>query len=37
VNFAPDKILLPVWGKSPKKCIYSVPEQEMAKHRAKFG
>jgi len=24
-------------GKSPKKCIHSVPAQEMAKHRAKFG
>jgi len=24
-------------GKSPRKCIYSVPAQEMAKHRAKFG
>jgi len=24
-------------GKRPKKCIYSVPAQEMAKHRAKFG
>jgi len=23
--------------KSPKKCIYSVPALEMAKHRAKFG
>ena len=21
----------------PRKCIYSVPAQEMAKHRAKFG
>jgi len=24
-------------GKSPRKCIYSVPAQEMAKHHAKFG
>ena len=24
-------------GKRPQKCIYSVPVQEMAKHRAKFG
>jgi len=24
-------------GKSPQKCIHSVPAQEMAKHRAKFG
>jgi len=35
VNFAPDKI--PLWGKSPRKCIYSVPAQEIAKHHAKFG
>jgi len=35
VNFAPGKI--PQWGKNPRKCIYSVPAQEMAKHRAKFG
>jgi len=35
VNFAPGKI--PLGGKSPKKCIYSMPAQEMAKHRAKFG
>jgi len=26
-----------VRGKSPQKCIYSIPAQEMAKHRAKFG
>ena len=26
-----------VGGKSPRKCIYSVSAQEMAKHRAKFG
>jgi len=24
-------------GKSPRKCIYSVPAHEMAKHRANFG
>jgi len=24
-------------GKSPRKCIYSVPAQETAKHGAKFG
>jgi len=35
VNFAPGKIAL--GGKSPGKCIYSVPAQETAKHRAKFG
>jgi len=35
VNFAPGKI--PLQGKSPQKCIYSVPAQETAKHRAKFG
>jgi len=35
VNFAPGKI--PLRGKSPGKCIYSVPAQEMAKHCAKFG
>jgi len=29
VNFAP--------GKKPRKCIRSVPAQEMAKHPAKFG
>jgi len=26
-----------VKGKSPRKCIYSVPDQETAKHRAKCG
>jgi len=26
-----------VRGKSPRKCMYSVPFQETAKHRAKFG
>ena len=26
-----------VRSKSPRKCIYSVPAQETAKHRAKFG
>jgi len=26
-----------VSGKSPRKCIYSVPAQETAKDRAKFG
>ena len=32
---APGKIQ---WGSnSPRKCIYSVPAQETAKHRAKFG
>jgi len=35
VNFAADKILLR--GKNLRKCIYSVPAQETAKHRAKFG
>jgi len=35
VNFASCKISL--WGKSPQECIYSVPAQEMAKHRPKFG
>ena len=35
VNFAPDKI--PLGEKIPRKCIYSVPAQETAKHRAKFG
>jgi len=33
LNFAPGKILL--GGNSPRKCIYSVPAQETAKHRAK--
>jgi len=32
LNFAPGKILFR--GKSPRKCIYSVPAQETAKHRA---
>jgi len=32
VNFAPGQI--PLGGKSPKKCIYSVPVQETAKHHA---
>jgi len=35
VKFAPGKI--PSGGKSPQKSVYSVPAQEMAKHRAKFG
>ena len=35
VNFAPGKI--PSGGKSPGRCIYSVPAQETAKHRAKFS
>ena len=35
VNFARGEILS--GGKSPRKCIYSVAAQEMAKHRAKFG
>jgi len=35
VNFAPGKILS--GGKIPRKCIYSVPAQETAKHRAKSG
>ena len=35
VNTAPGKI--PSGGKSPRKCIYNVPAQETAKHRAKFG
>jgi len=28
MNFAPGKI--PLWGNSPRKCIYSVPAQETA-------
>jgi len=32
---APGKI--PLGGKIPQKCIYSVAAEEMAKHRAKFG
>jgi len=35
VNFALGKILS--GGKSPRKCIYSVPELEMAKHCVKCG
>ena len=35
VNFAPGKI--PLWGKSPRKFIYSIPAQETAKHGANFG
>ena len=35
VNFAGGEI--PSGGKSPRKCIYSVPAQETAKHRAKLG
>ena len=35
VNFVPGKLQL--GGKSPLKCIYSVPAQEMAKYHAKFG
>jgi len=35
LNLAPGRILL--GDKSPQKCIYSVPAQETAKHRAKFG
>ena len=35
VNFARSKI--PSGGKSPQKCIYSVPAQETAKDHAKFG
>jgi len=33
VNFATDKI--PSGSNIPLKCIYSVPAQEAAKHRAK--
>jgi len=32
VNLACGKI--PLWGKSPGRCIYSVPVHDMAKHRA---
>jgi len=32
LNFAPGKI--PLGGKSPQKCIYSVPAHETAKHPA---
>jgi len=35
VNFAPDEI--PLGDNSPENCIYSVPAQETANHRAKFG
>ena len=35
VNFVPGKT--PLGGKSPRKCMYIVPAQETAKHRAKFG
>jgi len=35
MNVAPGKI--PSRGKNPWKCIYSVPGQVTAKHRAKFG
>ena len=35
VKIAPGKIS--PGGKSPRKCIYNVPAQETAKHRAKFG
>ena len=35
VNFAPG--IIPSGGKIPRKCIYSAPAQETAKHRAKFG
>ena len=35
VNFAPGKI--PSGAKRLRKCIKSVPAQETAKHRAKFG
>jgi len=35
VNFARGKI--PLRGNSRRKCIYSLPAQVMAKHRAKFG
>jgi len=35
VNFARGEI--PSGGKSRRKCIYSVPAQDTAKHHAKFG
>jgi len=35
VNIARGEI--PLQDKSLRKCIYSVPAQETAKHRAKFG
>jgi len=28
---------IPLEGRSPQKCIYSIPAQEMVKHRVKFG
>ena len=35
VNIGPGKITSA--GRSPRKCIHSVPAMETAKHRAKFG
>jgi len=35
VNLEPGKI--PLRGNSRRKCIYSLPAQVTAKHRAKFG
>jgi len=35
VNFAPGKI--PLRSNSRRKCVNSLPAQETAKHRAKFG
>jgi len=35
LNFAPGKI--PLWGNSCRKCVYALPAQVMAEHRAKFG
>ena len=35
MNFAPGKTVS--GGKSPRKCIHSVPAQETTIHRAKFG
>jgi len=37
VNFARSKIPSGVKRKSPPTCIHSVPAQETAKHRARFG
>ena len=34
-DIAPGKT--PSGDKSPRKCIYSIPAHETAKHRAKFG
>ena len=34
MNFTPGKI--PLGGKNPRQCIYSVPAQEAVKYRAKF-